>query len=73
MGGECHKGSTFGWLTISAPKQRRVDGLMALADSVELSGLLALNFVIGPEGLLVQCRGGSLREFTMRAAGSWGK
>jgi hypothetical protein len=62
------RGTAWGWITISAPPARRVNGYMSDQDRAELAWLLGLRFVT-PQGEHVPAGGDYYREYIARAAG----
>lgn len=64
------RGSSYGWLNITAPPARLVDyGYMTDADSAELGRLLGRDGPCHMQGELVPASAAHYREFTARAAG----
>lgn len=63
------RGTSWGWLTITAPPARRERGVMTDADAAELGTLLALGHSAHGQGVLVPASSAHRREYVERAAG----
>lgn len=63
------RGTSWGWLTISAPPARRVRGLLTGEDAAELAQLLNLEHGAHDQGVMVPASSAYREEYMDRANG----
>src|SRR5262245_34845329 len=61
------RGSDYGWLRITAPPRRRIEGCLSPEDHQRLSALLGKE--VGPQGASVPSADDSYQEYLDRAEG----